>query len=197
MIFNFENGKVTLVPEAMTVPEIKVLYSSDHDRSKSVFNNYITYIFYVYRLGGIYEHQFVGVRKRLTCVHQLKKSEDYWQTIENNKEVMAVIDWYIKYSKSKEEQLLEALDADIEHYLDYLKKIPYTKQIRVEESQGEDKDPIITYRSEDNSDEKMKAIKNSRELVMYRKELRKLVKETNMKRKKSGNTFRTRQYENV
>lgn len=192
MIFTYENNKVELLPEANTLPEVNLLKESDKTRGKKYFHLWLTYIYFVYREGGVYHNQFITTRKRMTCVNQLQKDADYWKEIEGNKKVMLLIEWYKKHSLNKEEQLLAALDEDIGKYLDYLKGIPYSRSIKVEKK-SEDGDIQTFFRSEDNSDEKMKAIKNSKDLILYRKELKKLVRET--ARKRTGKKVRTRNYE--
>ena len=195
MIFNFEDGKVNLLPEAMTLPEVKTLWREDKTSSKTTFNLIITYIYFVYRIDTIYKNMYLTTRKRATCVNQLGKSEDYWKDIEDKESVKLLIDWYTNNAKSKEEQLLDALDDDIDKYIEYLKNIPYTKKVRVEETKNDETGEVTTsYKNEDNSDEKMKAIKNSKDLLLYRKELKKLVKDTNAGKKK-GKQFRTRRFE--
>jgi hypothetical protein len=193
MIFSFEDGKVTVLPEAMNIPEVKSVYKLDKMVGKEHFHQWMTYIFYVYRPGGIYESLFMSVRKRTVSVAQLGKGEEYWQEIEAKLEIQKLIEWYTNNSMSKEEQLLYELDIDIDMYLNYLKKISYTKQQEVK-TKGPKGKIITSFITVDNSDEKMKAIKNSRDLVSYRKELKKLVRETGQK-KKAGKTFRTRQFE--
>lgn len=193
MIFSFEDGKVKVLPEAMSIPEVKAVYKLDKTQDKLQFGQYMTYIFYVYRASGIYENLFMTERKKKTSISQLGKGEDYWEQIENKPEIKNLIEWYTTNSQSKEEQLLFELDIDIEMYLNYLKKIPYTKQQEVK-TKGPKGKITSTFVTVDNSDEKMKAIKNSRDLVSYRKELKKLVKDTSQK-KKTGKTFRTRQFE--
>ena len=191
MIFEYENNKVSLLPEALTLPVVAALRESDKTKGKAFYHMWIKYIYFAYRNEGIYNNQFLTTRKRMTCVNQLKKDDNYWKTIEGNDLVMALINWYQKYSKEKEEQLLDALDKDIDTYLEYLKDIPYTKSIKVEETVDEELKSY--FKEEDNSTEKMKAIKNSRDLILYRKELKKLVKENG--HKKSGKQTRTRKYE--
>jgi hypothetical protein len=193
MIFDFVDGKVELLPEAMTLPEVKVLWDEDKTRGKQYFHLYITYIFFVYRIDGIYKNMYLTSRKRQACVNQLKKPEDYWQEIESKPTVAALIKWYNDNSKTKEEQLLEALDEDIDKYIEYLKNIPYARQVRVEEKQG-DGEIVVSYKSSDNSDEKMKAIRNSKDLILYRKELKKMVKDSGVN-KKRAKQFRTRIFE--
>ena len=192
MIFDFQNGKVEVLEEAMTLPEVKALWDDDKTKGKQYFNMYLKYIFFVYRADGIYKEQYITSKKRLTCVNQLKKAETYWKEIEQKPLVMALIKWYNKYSKTKEEQLLDALDNDIEHYMEYLNDIPYQKEEKVIVT-SEDDSKVETFRTEDNSDAKMKAIKNSKDLILYRKELKKLVRDTGIKRKTKQ--FRTRMFE--
>lgn len=194
MIFDFVEGKVTVLPEAMTLPEVRTLWDEDKTRGKQYFHMYMTYIFFVYRVDGIYKNMYLTTRKRAACINQLQKKEDYWQEIEEKPTVKAMIKWYNDHSKTKEEQLLDALDEDIDKYIEYLKNIPYTRSVRVEEKKNGDGDISVVFRSEDNSDEKMKAIKNSKDLILYRKELKKLVKES-MVNKKRAKQFRTRLFE--
>ena len=192
MIFTFENNKVELLPEAMTLPEVKALSDADKTAGKKYFNVYIKYIFFVYRADGIYKEQYITSRKRLTCVNQLQKDDHYWKEIEDNNLVKALINWYQKHSKTKEEQLLDAVDYDIEKYMDYLGSIPYSNKVTVE-TETKDGSKITTFNVEDNSTAKMSAIKNSKDLILYRKELKKLVKDTGIKRK--AKQFRTRLFE--
>lgn len=197
MIFIFENGKVDLIPEAKSLPEIKNLKAIDKTKGKVYFYMWITYLYYVYRQNGLYENLFTLSRKRQVCVDQLKKSGEFYKDIENKKEVKALINWYQENSKTKEERLLESLDSDIEVYLEHLKNIPYEITVKIEEEtkgvNGEGGGIQTFSKVEDNSDRKMKAIKNSKELVLYRKELKKLVRETGSK--KAGKKFRTRKFE--
>lgn len=192
MIFTYDNNKVELLPEATTLPEVNILKESDKTKGKKYFHLWITYIYFVFKEDGVYHNQFITTRKRMTCVNQLGKEPDYWKEIEKNERVMALINWYVKHSRNKEEQLLDALDKDIEYYLDYLKNVPYSKKIKVEEK-VEDGGVRTFFKEEENSDEKIKAIKNSKDLIIYRKELKKLVRET--AKKKTGKQVRTRKYE--
>ncbi len=192
MIFDFIDNKVSILPEAMNLPEVRALYRSDKTKQKTYFDRYVKYIFYVYRENGIYRNQFASTRRRLTCVQQLGLGEKDWEAIERNPFVKNLVRWYIENAVTKEERLLIALDEDIDSYLQYLSGIKYTKRQR-ETSMNGDKEEI-TFRDVDNSDEKMKAIKNSKDLVIYRKELKKLVKETG-KKSASKKTFRTRKFE--
>lgn len=192
MIFDVVDNKVIVIPEAMELKEIKSLWDSDKTKGKIYFERYIKYIFYVYREEGIYRNQFITTRKRLTCVQQLNIKETEWESIEKNKYVKALIKWYQENSLSKEERLLVALDEDIDHYLKYLMGIKYTTRVR-EEVMNDEKMEVI-FRDIDNSTEKMKAIKNSKDLIIYRAELKKLVRQTG-KGKSTKKSFRTRKFE--
>lgn len=192
MIFDIINSKVVVIEEAMTVPVIKALHRSDKTKGSRLFDRYMRYIFYVYRENGIYKNQFIATRRRLTCVQQLQLKETDWEEIERNRYVSAVIDWYKENSQSKEEQLLVALDQDIDEYLKYLKGIKYTKQEK--EVIVVDGSEQFHYHDVDNSTEKMKAIKNSKDLIIYRTELKKLVRQTG-KKIGSKKSFRTRKFE--
>jgi hypothetical protein len=83
MIFIFENGKVDLIPEAKSLPEIKNLKAIDKTKGKVYFYMWITYLYYVYRQNGLYENLFTLSRKRQVCVDQLKKTGEFYKDIEN------------------------------------------------------------------------------------------------------------------
>lgn len=193
MIFEVVDGKIGVIEEAKNLKEVKALWDYDRTRSKLSYNKYITYIFYVYREDGIYKNLFLATRKRQTCVNQLKIKETEWEQIEAIAEVQGLITWYLQHSLNKEEQLLVALDKDIDDYLQYLKNIKYIKFERIVEKDSDGVENIIR-RDIDNSVEKMRAIKNSKDLIIYRNELKKLVKSSG-KSKGNRKTFRTRKFE--
>ena len=108
------------------------------------------------------------------------KDHGFWKKIESVKEVRALIDWYNENAKTVEERMIDAVDNDIQKYLEHLNSIEYVKS-------GKDDVPI------QNFNEKMTAIKGAKELILYRKELRIII--TGTKSKSTKKKFRTRLFE--
>ena len=177
MIFTWESGKIEVIPEAEKLAVLIALRDKDKTATRTYYNRALKYVYYVWSPKSIYAEQPPTSRKRKFCAEILKKDHDFWKELEAIPEVKAFIDWYVDNALSMEERLVNAVDVDIEKYIDHLNKIPYKK------SNGDE-----------NIDTKIKAIKAAKDLLLYRKELKVLLQG----RKAKGNKkkVRTRLFEN-
>ena len=191
MFLYLKEGEVKVTEEGMCHSVVKALYNRDkRSASKPYFYKCMTYIYWAYYTEGEYRNKPIKKRKELSAEHAKSK----WTELEDDKYLMDVIDFYIDIQTTKSERLLIGIGNDIDELLELIKKIPFTKEIKIEvdidiplhaETSEVTRKRITTTVEHSNSEEKFKAISMSDKLIDYEDKLKKKVmKEVN--RKKGG-----------
>ncbi len=185
-----EQGEVQLKRGAMNIPSVRELYSTDkRNESKPFFNKCITVIYHLYKR----EHDFsnLGPKERERKVASIYlKDEDIKKILENSK-VQKVIEDYTTLEYTSVQRLYEGVKNSLEHWKDYMAKIPLTKKVKYEgeheiisEIDGVPKGTRIfvkTMLEVDNSEEYLKAMKRADEMIdMEEKMSKKVIRESQM-----------------
>lgn len=190
-----EDKKVKITEDGLCIPAVKELYADDRHTDKPWFNKCITYIYWAYKKDGEYRNLVKRKRQMLAADH----TGESFERFEENIAVIKVINLYIELQLSPVERLYEGIKADIDEMLERIRKIPFTKEIKVEmfvdvpvsELSNETvKKPIKQIVEMDNSEEKFKAINRADQLIDLEEKLRKkVIKEQQDKRDKQKRIF--------
>ena len=122
-----ENGVIKVSEMAMQIPEFKEFKRYDTSTNKVFFNKAMAYIYYVYKVFGEEQSYLKNAplqqRRQQTVRHHTgtyKSISDF----EDNEWVKKCIDSYLKFSRTPNEMMFDALKEDLEHYINYVQTIP-------------------------------------------------------------------------
>jgi phosphoribosylanthranilate isomerase len=176
-----ENGKIELTEDGKTLPGIISLRKTDRTKDRSFLENTIKYIYYTYKLKGIFHNKLPDKRKEMTCNTYLGGMD--WHIFENNKIIRDLIKLFVELEYTPIQQHYESTKKDIQDFQKYLSGIPYTKEIDIEveiDVEWKDCDGSMNIQkrkvkqkvSIDNSKEKNTAFESSVKLFEIEKKIR-------------------------
>lgn len=187
------NGKVEFTEEGKTLPAVIELYNSDKRVNKKFVDDSATYIFYVYKNGGVYENKLPQARKQMVIEKHLP--ERSIKDFENNRIVKSLIALYVELEYTPVEQLYLGLKRDIEDLLKRVGNIEYEKKVLVEWDSETSIGEVKHFKEwvlMDNSAEKEKAMNLATKLIDFDEKLKaKIYKEKKDKRKNTNALFDT------
>lgn len=173
----YENGKIEIEDDAMTIPEIKKLYAHD----KVFFGEAIIYLYWMYKRGGIYKQKLP--RQRQEIIKQNYLSRYTPEEIEKNIFFKNLKKYYIEDQHTTAEIFYENLKRDMQDLLDHISSIPFKKKAiltsNVEVDLPGGKKHTIFAQTEvemDNSEEKAKAIGLADKLLIMDEKLASRIK---------------------
>lgn len=166
-----ENGEVKISDVAMEIPEFKDFKRYDSSTNKVFFNKSMAYIFYVYQVFG---SQRSPLRNRPLPQRRKEAVQHYTGTYKNvsdfekNKWVKNCIESYLKYSRTQNENMFDALKDDIEHFIELVNNTPHTIKQKVtvyHKIAGDDfETPIDVMIEVPNSEARFKLLKQASDL---------------------------------
>lgn len=198
-----EDGIVKVSEMAMQIPEFKDFRRYDTSLNKVFFNKAMAYIYYVYKVFGdeqsYLKNSPIQQRRQETVKHKTspyKKISDF----EDNEWVKKCIDSYLKYSRTINEIMFDALKEDLEKYINYVQTIPHTikKTIKVpkeilDEDDSTGKTTIVRMFDVEieipNTKERLEALKQASDLNEYYNKLLAEVKKDGRKKRTSTRIF--------
>lgn len=170
MILENINNKIHIIKEAEYLPEYISL------RKKSICENALVYIYWMYNENSVYKEVLPSQRKRYIAERHLKGVNI--DEIENDKDVQDFIEIYNEIQLSREERLRLKVQNDMDDLLERLSNIKFTKKIQVTidvELDGVTYPKKVTVEM-DNSKEKGDALKMAETLIELSKKLEIMVK---------------------
>lgn len=188
------DNKIELVVGAEKLPAIEELISRDRSEGKKFIRDAYTYIYYVYSPDSICRNKYPEDRKQFVINNFLpsRKKEDF----EENKYVKAVIEVYNDLNLSLSERFYNDLKSDMEEMLIYLRNIPWTKKLKinqeVEVMVGAELQKIMVNVTidHDNSQAKLDAIARAEKIIDLEEKLKdKVAKELKEKTVKKRRLF--------
>jgi len=192
-----EDGVVKVSDMAMEIPEFKDFKRYDSSTNKVYFGKAMSYIYFVYKVFGEEKSYIYNLplaqRKKLTVQHHTgtyKKIADF----DDNDWVQKCVAAYLKYSRTANEKLFDALKDDIDRFIDYVQNVPHTfkKKIVVYRKDPEHDDEQIPYDIEIDVpfvEGRIKALTQASELdKLFREKLIDVNKDA--KKKKGASTVR-------
>lgn len=129
LYFDEEIGEVKIVPEAMALSEVKDLYSSDHTTNKTLWKQWIKYIYFVYKKDGVFSNDLIASKRKEVCSRFFPERDPLY--FEQNPKVKAVIQLYVRKQYTHWERLFEKWKEDVDSYITYLTDVPYTRKRKV------------------------------------------------------------------
>jgi hypothetical protein len=165
--FDADEGKVKVTPQAMELPEVKVLYRRDKTMGKKFFQKCVTFLYYTEHKDSPLSHKIEELK-----IKDVKRMYDSLNDFdENNKYYLALKESFKQSHYSmKELRYLKAMQ-DVEAVINMAmdvpiqikKKVQLTKEIDCFDDSGNPTKQMVIFNEElliDNSTEKKKAINN-------------------------------------
>ena len=166
-----EDDRVKITIEGKALKEAKALNASDRHKGKPFYNKVLIYTYYAYTFDGVFKEFLPDSRKKEVAERYCGRTS--WLDIENNKHAKEFISVYNKTSKTFVQRSYENIKADMQDLMEYLRSIPFR-----------------TTGGDDNSEEKLKAIKSYEILLGLEERIRNKVTEEKTKgRKRSTKRF--------
>jgi len=191
-----EGDIVKINDQAMTLPEVKRVYSMDKHKGKPFFNRVITYIYYMYHRDSIYRNLDEPVRRnkiRNVYFPEIRKPY-FWE----DERIKAMVDVYNFLAKSRKERIFDTMLKDLEDMMDHLATIKFQKTIDETHTvfvkcpaKGEEIPVDVKVKKViDNSQEKLKAMKLIEEALEREETLRKKIEKERLLEAAGGQSMR-------
>ena len=171
IFFDEDNEEIKVTPQAMELPEVKVLFRRDKSMGKKFFKKNITFLYYTEHKDSPISHKLEAVKikdaKRMydwlrdfdhTNIHYIELKKVFKAFHYSMKEVR-----YLKVMEDVESMINMAMDVPLQ----IEKDIEFTRTISTFDEKGNPVDRTITLNEKiliDNSTEKTKAISNIQSL---------------------------------
>ena len=172
-ILDYIDGKVVISDQALKNTPFYQLYKGDRSEDKKMFNDAVTFIFFMYSRASIYARRTPLQREAIILANVLHKDESFVKKLERMAGFKESIEFFKEHQFSEEEWAFEQWKSDVDDYLAYLRKIPYTITVK------KNVDGVLVDSEIDNSSVKMPAVKHFAELIELGKKLSIRVKESN------------------
>jgi len=194
-----DENRVCIKPEAVSIPEVQKIYKKDRrNETKPYFNKVITYVYHCYAPDHAFSNSFPEQRRRR--VADVYFNGDDVLSLEDDKDVRALIDAFKHDCMGPSERFYENLKKDMEDLINYIQTIPMFTEIKVEKSvpvkyvdnEGQLHETTVDVKvpvSHDNSKIKMDAIKRADELLELEEKMRQRVKSEKRKKKQTRSLF--------
>ena len=172
----YENGRIQVTEELLSVPVFKDMYDTDKSKAKGKFRYYMLLMWYMHSESSPYDNINDIETERLVNEKHVTGRSTWGDLLGSIKGLRACRDEYIKLTMSREKQQYKKLMDDIDAYIEFLNDIPLKKKVStyVDDTDDEGKD-IRRKVTVDfiNSDERLaaqKALKDMYNLADYLKE---------------------------
>lgn len=168
----FEDDVVKISPQAIKYTPFSAMYKSDRTKDHNRFSDAITLIFFMHSRTSIYRRRTPGIRKNFIANNVFKKDLDFVNKLEKMEGFKEAEAFYIEDQYNEDEWAYEQWKADVEQYIAYLRKVPYSIKKK------QNVDGILVDVEIDNSALKMPAVKHFSELIDLGKKIKERVKES-------------------
>lgn len=171
-ILEYKEGKVTITDQALKNTPFYLLNKGDRSEDKKLFNDAVTFIFFMYSRESIYARRTPYQRESMILANVFHKDESFLKKLERLPGYNEAVEFFKEHQFSEEEWAFEQWKSDVDDYLSYLRKIPYTITVK------KNMDGVLVDTEIDNSSVKMPAVKHFAELIELGKKLSDRVKES-------------------
>lgn len=190
--FDEDTGKVSFSPEAKHMAFVKVFLNKDKTKGQVYVNKALVYVYHVYSKSHDLSYLPKESRKK-RVVNQYLEGYEY-SKFDNDKRLQPVIEEFIREQYTQNELFYESLKEDFKSLKEMISKIPWTrkvkfeKNIEVEVDIGEGKKETRTVFVKkmvevSNAEEKITAIKHSKDLISLEEALRKKIMDETREKK--------------
>lgn len=138
-----EEGIVKVSDMTMEIPEFKDFKRYDSSTNKVFFFKSMAYIYYVYKVFGekkSYLHNLPLPQRKAQAVKHHTGTYKRVSDFEEDKWVKGCIDAFLKYSRTANENMFDALKEDIEKFVELINQTPHTYKQKVTVYRKLDKD---------------------------------------------------------
>jgi hypothetical protein len=197
---NEETGLVEVHIEAQYEPVFVFLRSQDKTRDKRKYNEQLKYLYFMYKREGEYSERLLSDRRRIIEVNHL--NEQTGEDIENDEAFIGVRKFYLEEQFTLTENTYFALEADIDNLVRHINSIPHSTReevkvdIVVPNYHVEDLEPkdirTVTIKkmiNRNNSEEKLKAMDGIKKLLLFKEDLKELIKKEKVEKKRNNNIY--------
>jgi len=197
--YDIQEDKVVISPEALKFDQVAKIYNKDRrNDGKPYFNKVIAWVWHCYYPDhALSNHSSYERKKRV--------KETYFQgvdikNIENDKDVHALVELYMKDVMTPSQRFYEDLKKDMSDTLEYIRSIPMYHEIKheivvdVELPDEEGKMKTMKAKAKvplriDNSSEKMKAMSTAHKLMDLEESLKIRIKKEKKSKKGTKRLF--------
>ncbi len=186
-MIEYKNGVVTLHEDAYGIKEVDSFYKSDKTGKKEYFKECITYLYWMYKKGGIYSQNLPRQARKIIKAQHLKNFDP--DIMEKNKKFQELRDCYIEHQYSITERFWAKVKDDMQSLLDHIAAIPFQRIVKTNkevemEVDGESRWVKVKVDIPiDNSEEKAKAIMLSEKLINLEEKLSQKIKREDQEKK--------------
>jgi len=186
LTFDEKTNNINIAPEAKNLQAIQLLKSKDTTTDKINFNNAMKFIYHSYKKDHIFANLSINERKVKTSEMYLN-NQDY-KKFDSDENVRDIVRIYIDLEYSQNEWAFQQLKNDIENIKANLNDIPLKKWVKFEQDIeveikcddcGKKTTKTITISKiieQDNSKERMDAMKQILQLQDMEEKLRDVIK---------------------
>lgn len=181
-IIIFEGTEVSLRAEAQEFKAFVELLDADTSKRKGLYKAQLKYLYYVYTKSSPFHDRYTPLEREALYFEQVETK------YEKNKiktfELKNCIPVIRRHTMLRSEAQLEGVLEDFDRLVSHINSIPWEREVTKEIQEGKK----ITTKSyiESNSDEKLKAIKNLKDLLELQKSIEKIVKDERKKEAAGG-----------
>lgn len=175
----FENGKVQMTQEGLSMPSMKKAYDNDKNTGKPKFKIFIELLWYIHSKESTYCN--IPLIDRISLVNDKhipsgKSFKSWEELLDKNNEMKDAVEDYIALIKTREDRQYDKLMDDIDNYIDELNNVPIRKKVKTkvdyEDENGEKqvRDGVVEVFNIDERSSAQKAIKELYNLADYLKD---------------------------
>lgn len=195
-----EDSVIKVTDMAMQMPEFRDFKRYDTSTNKVFFYKAMAYIYYVYKVFGeerSYLHNQPLPQRRMQAVKSHTGSYKNISDFEENEWVQKCIHGYLKYSRTRNEILLDTLKEDIDMFSEVVQKMPHMikKKIKVTHKELDEDGQTMIDRVHEveidipNTKERLDALKQASDLYDYYVKVLANVNKDAIKKRSSATMF--------
>lgn len=182
--FDEETGKVSFSAEAKHMNIVKIFLRKDKTKGQVYVNKALVYVYHLYLKKHDLSYLPRESRKKRVSNQYLEGYE--YSKFDNDKRLQPVIEEFIREQYTQNELFYESLKGDFKSLKEMISGIPWTRKIKFEknievevdigEGQKETRTVFVKKWVEvSNAEEKITAIKHSKDLISLEESLRKKI----------------------
>jgi len=188
LIFDPSSGDVTLSPQGAVLACFKALKEADGTKVQNTFSSQLKALFYLYSPDSPYYDRYTPYQRRDVIYGQIIKQKPSKIETPEFQSCEKVI---MRHGMSREEAQFQQLQIDFDKFLDHLNSIPWEREIVETTHMGKKETVKVTKVS--NMEERLRAIKASKDILQLQKELEVIV--AGKRRASEQATTKTRNFE--
>jgi len=187
--FDKNTKVVSLTPYTESFASFKSLKAADKTKNKLTFNAQLKVLYFMFSINSPITDRY-GPQERLNFIY--RESIPYKRERIETPEFKVCWNMMIRHGMSREEAQFHQIQTDFDKFLDHLNSISWDRTITEVTKVGK-KEKTSSY-TVSNSEERMKAVKHSAEILKLQKDLEGIV--MGQRRKKEQSNTKIRDWEN-